>query len=99
LATLQAYRFRCELRIMEADPSGYFVQVIVRKELRDYPSPGGPVASVPVFGDASVFERDRLLVTEQDPTSPVINAGDRWIPKGRDTAIEQAILAKLRKCQ
>src|SRR4029079_16633906 len=37
LATFQASRYRCELRIQPADPSGYFVQVIVRKELKDYP--------------------------------------------------------------
>jgi len=99
LVTLQAYRYRCEIRIKEADPGGYFVQVSVRKELKDYPTPGGQVVAVPLFGDSGAFERDRFLVVDPDATSPIVNPGDRWIPKGRDTAIEQAIITKLKKCQ
>src|SRR5947209_9552755 len=39
LASFQAYRYRCEVRIQPADPAGYYVQVIGRKELKDYPTP------------------------------------------------------------
>lgn len=99
LVTLQSYRYRCEVRIKEADPAGYFVQVTVRKELKDYPSAGSQNVSVPIFGESGTYERDRFLVVDPMATSPILNPNDRWIPKGRDTAIEQAIMAKLKKCQ
>lgn len=96
LATFQAYRYRCEVRIQEADPPGYYVQVIVRKELKDYPAPSGLFTAVPLFGDLSAFGRDTFLVVGPDATSSLADAADRWIPKGRETAIEQAILEQLR---
>ena len=99
LVMLQSYRYRCEVRIREADPAGYFVQVTVRKELKDYPSVGGQVPSVPLFGQAGSYDRDRFLVVDPLATSPIDKPGERWIPKGRDTAIEQAIMKKLKKCQ
>lgn len=98
LVTLQQYRYRCEVRIREASPSGYFVQVTVRKELKDSPSPANPTVAVPIFGDSSTVDRDQFLVVDPDVTSPIMNPGDRWIPKGRETNIEQAILRKLQKC-
>jgi hypothetical protein len=97
LATLQAYRYRCEVRIREADPAGYFVQVTVRKELKDYPAPASPSTAAPVFGDAQSV--DQFLVIEPDVTSPLTSPSDRWIPKGRETGIEQAIIHKLRAGQ
>lgn len=95
LATFQAYRYRCEVRIQEADPPGYLVQVIVRKELKDYPAPAGIFTAVSVFGDLSAFGRDTFLVVGPDATSPIADPADRWIPKGRETAIEQAILERI----
>lgn len=99
LATLQAYRYRCEVRIREADPTGYFVQVVVLKELKDYPAPGNPFTNRPVFQDGSTIDRDEFVIVDPNATSPLENASDRWIPKGRDTALEQAILRKLQRCQ
>jgi hypothetical protein len=99
LASFQAYRYRCQVRIKEADPSGYFVQVIVRKELKDYTAPAGLFTAVPLFGDLSGYGRDLFLVVGPDATSPISDAADRWIPKGRETAIEQAILERLRDCK
>ena len=98
LVTLQPYRYRCELRIREAAPSGYFVQVTVRKELKDYPAPSNQFVAIPVFGDVGTVDRDQFLVVDPDVTSPITNPGERWIPKGRDIAIEQAILQKLQQC-
>lgn len=98
LASLQAYRYRCEVRIREADPSGYFVQVIVHKDLKDYPSPAGLFTGVPIFGDASTVDRSQFLVVGPDATAPVIDPTDRWIPKGREPALEQAILQELARC-
>ncbi len=97
LASFQAYRYRCEVRIKEADPTGYFVQVIVRKELKDYTAPAGLFTAVPLFGDLSAVGRDQMLVVGPDATSPITDPADRWIPKGRETATEQAILERLQK--
>ena len=99
LATLQAYRYRCEVRIRAAEPSGYYVQVTVLKDLKDYASPAGPGTTAPVFGDASTVDRTQFLIVDPEATSPLSAASDRWIPKGRDTALEQAILRKLQRCQ
>ena len=98
LVTLQPYRYQCELRIRTAEPSGYFVQVTVRKELKDYPTPIGPNSGAPVFGDAGTVDREAFVVVDPDATRPLTNRFDRWIPKGRDTAIEQIILRKLQQC-
>jgi hypothetical protein len=99
LASFQANRYRCEVRIKEAVPSGYFVQVIVRKELKDYPAPAGLFTGVPLFGDLSILGRDQFLVVGPDATAPITDPTDRWIPKGREMAIEQAILEKLQGCR
>lgn len=99
LVTLQPYRYQCEVRIREAEPNGYFVQVTVRKELKDVPFPIGPYTGTPVFGDAGTVERDNFMIVDPDATTPIANRNDRWIPKGRDTALEQAILRKLQQCQ
>ncbi|WP_020472151.1 hypothetical protein [Zavarzinella formosa] len=99
LVSLQPYRYLCEVRIREAEPSGYFVQVTVRKELADYPVPSGPFTSSPVFGDAATVDRDQFVIVAPDAATPLSGAKDRWIPKGRDTALEQVILRRLQKCQ
>jgi len=99
LATLQAYRYRCEVRIREANPTGYYVQVIVRKELKDYPNPSGPFTGMPVFGDAGTVDRDHFLVIDPEVVNPITDPSERWIPKGRETAIEQAMLHKLQRGQ
>lgn len=99
LVTLQPYRYQCEVRIREAEPSGYFVQVTVNKELADYPNPSAPFTTASVFGDTSTVERQDFVIVAPDATKPLSGRNDRWIPKGRDTAFEQAILRALQKCQ
>ena len=92
LATMQTMRHRCFVQIRSAEPSGYEVQVIVYRELKDDPRPNAS-PSVPVFRDAPLVDRQYEVV---DPTIPV---DDRWIPKGRSAALEDAILQKIRRCQ
>ncbi len=94
LATLQAYRYRCEIRITEAQPGGYWVRVLVHKELKDYPTPARSTGPA-IFGDLGTVERDDFLIVEPNVTSPITSAQDRWIPKGREIAIEQILLHKL----
>ncbi len=98
LATLQAYRYRCEVRIREAHPTGYYVHVLVRKELKDYASPGSPYAGPAIFGGVGSVDRDNFVVVDPEATTPLSDGGDRWIPKGRETALEQVILRKLQTC-
>lgn len=97
LVTNQAYRYRCEVRIREADPNGYFVQVTVLKELKDVPVPFSPNANVPTFADAGTVDRDFFIVVDPSATSPLADKGARWIPKGRDIALEQQILRKIQR--
>ena len=100
LVSLQSYRYRCEVRIREAEPAGYFVQITVLKELKDIPNPYMPYYTTPVFGDGSTVDRAQLLVVNPDATSPLrLNPNERWIPKGRETGIEQAMLRKIQRCQ
>jgi hypothetical protein len=49
-----------------------------------------------VFGDVGSVDRDLVVVVDPDITSPIVSPNDRWIPKGRETALEQAIIQKLR---
>jgi hypothetical protein len=68
--------------------SGFNVQVIVRKELEDVDRP--ELATV----GGAVQRHDGTLVRPQRTTvGGVINLG--WIPQGRDTELEQKILADL----
>jgi hypothetical protein len=73
--------------------------VIVRKELKDYPSPSGLFTGVPLFGDASTVDRSQFVVVGPDATSPIYEPNDRWIPKGRESALEQAILKRIAECK
>jgi hypothetical protein len=99
LVTLQAYRYRCEVQIRQAGKSGYFVDVVVHKELKDYPTTAGILNSVPIFGDAMSVDRDMFILVDPDVTTPIVTPGERWIPKGRERDIEQRILRKIHDAQ
>ncbi len=95
LATLQTMRNRCQVQIRAAQNGGYYVQVIVFKELKDDPQPSLPNAGRASFQETPSVDRQFEVV---DPNLPN-NTGERWIPKGRDFAIERAILRKIQRCQ
>ena len=89
LATLQSYRHRVTINIDPADQGGFFIQVIVRKELEDLPKPDhstvGPAA----------FRTDQNV----DQTTEVIDDSSfdsAWIYKGQDPAMEQEIIRRLK---
>ena len=92
LVTLQAYRYRGEIRIREAEPAGYFVQVTVYKELKDYPTTSGTILTIPVFGEAGTVDRDQFYHRRSGRDLADRHTRRRWIPKGRETAIEQKII-------
>jgi hypothetical protein len=91
LATTQTYRHRVSLNIQPADNSGYFIEVIVRKELEDMPQPVRSSVGAAVFRSEQSVERQYEVI---DP----IFLESNWIYKGRDTALEQDIIRRLVNC-
>ncbi len=87
-ATLQTMRRFAQVRVMPAT-GGFQVEVQVFKELEDVRRPEFSSASDAVFPHTNAMQRLGELVPDQP-----IHQG--WIPKGRDTALEQQILARLR---
>lgn len=90
-ATLQTIRHRAEVLIQPADDGGYFVQVTVYKELEDLPRPSRATAGAASFRSDQTVERQFEVI---DPTIFESN----WIPLGRDAALEQEILRKIKSC-
>ena len=95
LATLQTIRYRCIVLIRAAEPGGYLVQVTVLKELEDKRQPDRALPGGASFRDVPTVERQFEVV---DPLVPK-DASGIWIPKGRECALEQEILQRIRKCQ
>ncbi len=91
-ATLQSIRYYAIAQIEVADDGGFFVDVKVYKELEDVPRPTRANAPVAAFrSDNTVVERQREVIETVTPES-------NWIPIGRDTKMEQAILQELKQC-
>jgi hypothetical protein len=87
-STLQSIRRRLQVQIIPAEVGGYFVAVYVFKELED---PGAPVNPL-------LHRRIR----PEDPTDtrgawPTSESGLHWIGMGRDTKLEELILARLKE--
>jgi hypothetical protein len=91
LATTQTYRHRVVVVIHPADSGGFFIQVTAYKELEDLPRPVRATAGASLFQNINDVERKFEVI---DPT--VFEA--TWIPRGRDGALEQAILQRLKAC-
>ncbi|MCC6419364.1 MAG: hypothetical protein IT429_14105 [Gemmataceae bacterium] len=91
LVTLQSYRHRTEVQIQPADNGGYWVRVLVYKELEDQPRPVRATQGGANFRTVNDVERTFEVV---DPT--VFEAG--WIPRGRDIPVEQQLLARMKRC-
>lgn len=91
LATTQSYRHRVSLNIQPADNSGYFIEVIVRKELEDLPKPVRGSVGGAVFRSENTVERQFEVI---DPAF----FEPSWIFKGRDEAMEQELIRRLVSC-
>jgi hypothetical protein len=89
-ATLQTLRHRAEVLIQAAEDGGFFVQVTVYKELEDLPKPLRSTAGAASFRSDNTVEREFEVI---DPTVFESN----WIPIGRDLALEQLILQRLKE--
>jgi hypothetical protein len=91
LATFQSIRHRCFVLIQLADDGGFFVQVVVFRELEDVPKPIRSTAGAASFRSDSTVERQFEVI---DPA-----VFDRcWAPMGRDQCLENAIIKKIKKC-
>src|SRR5262245_13952589 len=90
LYTLQSYRNRVSVIIQPADNGGYFVEIIARKELEDMPRPSRATAGAAFFRNGTTVERQFEVI---DTT-----VGDSgWIYKGRDAALEQRLIERLKR--
>ncbi len=88
-ASLQTIRRFAIIKIEPAAAGGYLVKVEVHKELEDLAKPDRQAMGRAVFNNEFPVNRPRLAV------GPVpVAAG--WIPRGRDSNLEQAILAGVR---
>ncbi len=91
LATFQSIRNRAFVLIQVADDGGYFVQVVVFRELEDIPKPTAQTAGYAAFRGQDTVERQYEVI---DPA--VFDS--HWAPIGRDPAFEHAIIEKIKKC-
>ena len=89
-STLQSIR---RIAIIHVDPAptgqGWAVRVEVYKELEDLLQPDRQSMGRAVFNNIQTVNRSREII------GPVQIPGF-WIPRGRDTKLEQAIIAKIK---
>jgi hypothetical protein len=91
LALMQTIRYRAVILIQPADDGGFFVQVTIFREEEDLAQPTQATAGAAAFRSDNTVERQYEVI---DPR--VLDAN--WIPMGRETALEQEILQRLKKC-
>lgn len=90
-ATLQTIRNRAEVLIHPAEDGGYFIEVVVRKELEDLARPIRATAGAASFATNPTVERQFEVIDASIYES-------NWIPQGRNAALEQLILQRLKDC-
>lgn len=88
-ATLQSIRRRAVAFVRPQVDGGYLVEVIVYKELEDVSKPEFSTVNPEGLRHDGTLER-----RVRDPFGGPVTLG--WIPIGRDTSLEQRILAQLR---
>lgn len=93
LATFQTVRQRAVAEIRAGERGGYWVSVIVERELEDLARPTQARIGNPVFQESPTVER-RLEVV-----SPEMSPEPGWFAIGRDYALEQQILRRIRQCR
>ena len=88
-STLQTTRRFARVQIDPVPGRGFAVKVEVLKELEDLPKPDRQTAGRAVFNHDFPINRTREIVGPV-PVAPL------WIPRGRDTKLEQVILNRIR---
>ncbi|GBD36308.1 hypothetical protein HRbin36_01429 [bacterium HR36] len=89
--TLQSVRRRCVTTIIPAEAGGYYVEVKVFKELEDVPQPSHASAG-------AVIQRLEETPGRMYVVPTTVPFAGQWIPMGRDHALEQAILLRIKQC-
>jgi hypothetical protein len=87
-STFQTIRRKALVRVMP-DANGYAVEVIVEKELEDLPHPERAMAG------AAAFRFDQSLPSDRSQEVGRTFSSDRWLPLGRDAALEAKMLADI----
>lgn len=95
LATLQTVRQVAVITIRTGERGGYLVEVVVDKEMEDLPRPSRQGIGSAVFQEAPTVDR-QVEVIGPAPLGP---GGPTWFRIGRDYALEQDLLARIRKCR
>ncbi|MCS7020695.1 MAG: hypothetical protein NZU63_02570 [Gemmataceae bacterium] len=91
LATFQTVRQRAVAEIRAGERGGYWVLVVVERELEDLPRPTQARIGNPIFQEGPTVER-RLEVVSPDHAPE-----QGWFAIGRDYALEQQILRRIRQ--
>ncbi len=90
LSTLQSYRHRVSVVIQPAEQGGYFIEMIVRKELQDIAKPSKATVGQAIFRTDSNVDR-QFEVIDPNYLEP------SWIYKGRDENVEQELIRRLKR--
>jgi len=93
LATFQTIRQTVTAEIRAGERGGYLVYVVVDKELEDLARPAQVRAGAAVFQDTPSVDR------QFDVVSPDAATAQGWYKIGRDYALEQQILRRIRDCK
>ncbi|MBN9118014.1 MAG: hypothetical protein J0I06_02405 [Planctomycetes bacterium] len=92
-ATLQSVRQTATVEIRAGERGGYLVYVVVERELEDLARPIRATVGGAVFQEIQTVDRQVEVVTPE-------TTGDRvWFKVGRDYALEQEILRRIRQCK
>ena len=91
LATLQTYRHRVIVEIQPAENGGFFVKFTANRELEDLPRP------IRASVGAAIFRTDNNVERQYEVIDPTLYEFT-WIYRGRDTALEQEIIRRLKSC-
>jgi hypothetical protein len=87
-STFQTIRRKALVRVMP-DANGFAVEVIVEKELEDLPHPERAMAG------AAAFRFDQSLPSDRAQEVGRTFSSERWLPLGRDAALEAKMLADI----
>lgn len=93
LATFQTIRQTATAEIRSGERGGYLVYVVVERELEDLARPTQARVGNAIFQDAPTVDR-QLEVVGGDAS-----ADHTWFKVGRDYALEQQILERIRNCR
>lgn len=93
LATFQSIRQTATARVWAGERGGILVEVVVEKELEDLSRPSQARVGNAVFQEQATVDR---LVEVVGPDS---TTDQTWFRVGRDYALEQQILRRIRNCR